>query len=112
MGEQTGTVKRFFITNPTPGNYKITVKPSFIRDEQTFSLVVTGRFSEKDRSSPTCCTGSAIPGLTGCLSLDEVICIVFVIIILAVLIIGIIVLSCRRKAAQKAAAEKIAKNDV
>jgi len=105
--EQTGTVKRFFITNPTPGNYKITVKPSFVRDEQAFSLVVTGRFSEKDRSSPTCCTGSAIPGVTGCLTLDTLICIIFVAFIVVVILLAIIVLSCRRKAAQK----KMAQND-
>jgi len=112
--DQTGNVKRFYIAEPTPGRYKITIKPSFVRDKQDFSLVVTGRFGSADRSSPLCCAGSSYPGLGSCVPLDTVICIIFVSIVLVILIIGAIMLSCRRSAAEKAASqyEKTAFNNL
>jgi hypothetical protein len=99
--EQTGNVKRFYIPEPTPGKYRISIKPSFVKDEQEFSLVITGRFAEKERSSPLCCSGTAFPGIGGCITLDMILCVVFVAVLLLIGIIGVIVMAARRGNAAK-----------
>jgi len=105
--EQIGNVKRFYIPNPIPGRYRILVKPSFVTDEQDFSLVVTGRFTKKERSSPVCCAGWSYPGVGGCMSVDTIICIVFVVVIMVIGVLAALVLLCRKSAAEKEAAGKI-----
>merc|ERR1712226_1302538 len=75
---QNGNVKRFYVPSPTEGKYSISVKPSFVVDEQSFSVVITGRFSDRDRSSPLCCSGATLEGIGGCITVDTIICIVFV----------------------------------
>ena len=94
-------VKRFYILEPTPGKYRISIQPSFVRDEQEFSLVITGRFADKERSSPLCCSGTAFPGIGGCITLDMILCVVFVAVLLLISIIGVIVMSVRRGNAAK-----------
>ena len=103
-------MKRFHIPEPIPGRYRILVKPSFVTDEQDFSLVVTGRFAKKERSSPLCCARGSLPGAGGCLSVDAIICIIFVVVILVVVALSALVLLCHRSNAKKAAAEKQAKD--
>ena len=100
-------VKRFYIPDPIPGRYRILVKPSFVTDEQDVSLVVTGRFSKKERTSPVCCAGWSYQAIGGCITLDAIICIVFVAAIVVIGVIAALALLGRKSAAKKEASGKI-----
>lgn len=109
---QPGNVKRIFIKQPSKGIHTITVKGKFVIDSQKVSLVVSGVFSDVDRSEPICCAAGSFVGVGGCLSIDALICIIFAAIIVVVIIVASIYLCCRQRSVQAAKAKEQEKDEI